>query len=211
MASTLTYASLITDVPLYCEKLTDATFAAQLPRILMYAENRIATDLKNLGINIIVTGTTPTGSPTLPKPTYWRDTRSLIITNPATGALIALLPRSYTFCRTFWPNVASFGVPRYYADYGFDHFLLAPTPGTAYPFELSYEARQQPLDTTQQTNWLTVNAPQLLLQAVMVESNIFLKNMPKLQMWQGMYDSTLQALDKEGALRSSDASVTPMP
>ena len=43
MAAALTYTSLIDQIPGYCERLNDSALIAQLPFIVMLAENRIAT------------------------------------------------------------------------------------------------------------------------------------------------------------------------
>ena len=209
MASELTYNSLLTDVPIYCEKTTDAQLATQLPRLIMLAENRIAVDFKTLGVNLLVTGALPVTNPVIPKPSYWRDTVSFLVTW-TDGSQYTIYPRSYTFCRAFWPTPANTGKPRFYADYGSDHFLIVPTPPSALPLELSYHARLDPLDASHQTSWLTVNAPQLLFYAVMVEAQLMLKNDDKLVTWAKMYADALDGLNKENSGRKVDASVVPV-
>lgn len=204
MAASMTYTSLVTDIESYIERTSvDAAFIAQIPRFVMLAENTVATELKILGFQDVVTGTFAINAPTLPKPAYWRDVISFNYTN-ASGERVELLPRSYEYCRNFWPNPTSTGSPRFYADYNFDNFLIVPTPSTALTFELLYHARIQPLDTTNSTNWLTANAPQLLLSAAMVEASTWVKNAAQLQKWQSKYDRAMASFNAEDVNRSPD-------
>ena len=46
MSAVLTYDSLVEQIPGYCERPNDAALIAQLPMLIMLAENRIATDMK---------------------------------------------------------------------------------------------------------------------------------------------------------------------
>ena len=206
MPANMTYNTLVSDALGYAERTNDVALTAQMPRLVMLAENRVATDLKTKGVLKVVTGQFAVDDPTLPKPAYWRDTVSFQITG-ADGKRFNLFPRSYEYCANFWPNLSLSGVPRFYADYDFDHFFVVPTPQQAYNFQLSYHARLDPLDTSHQTNWITANAPQLLLQSLMVEVQLYLKNDPT--MWAGMYNDALQGLGKENAGRPNDATTLP--
>lgn len=202
MAESITYTSLVTDMESYLER-KDANAIAQIPRFIMLAENTLATELKILGFQDVVTGVFPTTQNTIPKPAYWRDNISFNYTD-ATGNRVELLPRSYEYCRNFWPNPTLKDVPRFYADYNFDNFLIVPTPSTALNFEMLYHARIQPLDATNSTNWLTKNAPQLLLSAAMIEALTWTKNSTELQKWQAKYDRALSAFNAEDRNRIKD-------
>lgn len=202
MAEAMTYTSLVTDLESYLER-TDANAVAQIPRFIMLAENTLATELKILGFQGVVTGVFPTTQPTIPKPAYWRDNISFNYTD-ADGNRVELLPRSYEYCRNFWPNPSLQGNPRFYSDYNFDNFLIVPTPVSALNFELLYHARIQPLDGTNSTNWLTANAPQLLLSASMVEACTWTKNNTELAKWQAKYDRQLAAFNAEDRNRMED-------
>ena len=208
MAAVMTFDSLKEDMLLYAERVDDAQFIAQLPRLIMLSENRVATDMKTEGAELVVAGTLTAGDPVLSKPVYWRDTISLQLTR-ADGTRYNLLPRAYEFCTFFWPNRSNTDEPKFYADYEFDHFFIAATPDLAYEFELKYHARRDPLDESNQTNWLTVNAPQLLFYASMLEAQLFLKNDDKIASWGNMYKDSLEGLGKEDSGRSSDATTVP--
>ena len=202
MSAVLTYASLVSDILAYQER-ADAQLIAQIPRCIMLAENKVATELKMLGFQAVVTGQLQPNQSTLAKPVYWKETISFNLTNAA-GQRLQLLPRSLEYCRNYWPNPTQTALPRFYADYNFDNFLIVATPDLAYNFELVYFARLTPLDDAHQTNWLTVNAPALLFYAAMLEVQTFLKNQAGRAMWQQDYDRAMAAYTGENTSRTSD-------
>lgn len=202
MSASMTYNSLVSDVQSYLER-DDAAMLAQIPRFIMLAENTLVTELKILGFQLPVTGEFQPNQSTIPKPAYWRDNISFNYTD-ASGNRVEILPRSYEYCRNFWPNPTSTGNPRFYADYNFDNFLIVPTPSAAFNFELLCHVRLQPLDSSHQTNWLTVNAPQLLLAATLVQAYTWSRNNTELQKWQGTYDRGLAAFNSENNNRIPD-------
>ena len=55
MAESMTYNSLLADVAMYAER-NDRPFIDQVPRFVMLAENRIASQTRGLGLLKIVTG-----------------------------------------------------------------------------------------------------------------------------------------------------------
>lgn len=204
MAEALTYASLLSDVQTYCER-SDAPFVTQIPRFVMMAENRLASEVRGLGFQRYVTGTL--NSNTVPKPERWRETVSFNITT-ASGRVF-LQQRTYDYCRSFAPDPALTGEPRYYADYSYEHYLIVPTPSAEYAFELAYYERPEPLSDANQTSWTTQYAPQLLLYATLLEAQPFLKRPDTAQQWQALYDRALQGIAQETSRRvSSDRAST---
>lgn len=204
MAEALTYTSLLSDVQTYCER-SDNPFVAQIPRFVMMAENRLASEVRGLGFQRYVTGTL-TGN-TIAKPERWRETVSLNIT--VGTERVFLQPRSYDYCRAFAPDPAVTGQPRYYADYGYEHYLIAATPDQNYAFELAYYERPEPLSDQNETSWTTQYAPQLLLYATLLEAQPFLKRPDTAQQWQALYDRALQGVAQETSRRvSADRAAT---
>ena len=211
MPAVMTYASLVDDITLYSERTNDATYIAQIPRIVMLAELDLAASWRGLGNQKWVTDAFTIDQPIVAKPAYWRET---IAWNFGTGTGNAtrnyLLERSLEYCRIYWPDPtvsSSSVVPLYYANYDWDNFFVAPTPAVAYPFELGYYERITPLDDANQTNWLTEHAPQLLLAACMLQAQFFLKWMgERLQAWQGMYATQAQNLGLEARNQTIDRS-----
>jgi hypothetical protein len=170
----------------------------------MMAENRIASESKPLGFLRTVTGNL--NGLILVKPNRWRKTKSFSIT--ASGQRKYLFERGYEYCRTYWPDEALEDEPVYYADYDYEHFLIAPTPDSQYAFELQYYERPEPLSSVNQTNWTTQYAPQLILYASLMEAMPFLKTSERIPEFQGLYDRAMSAVVKEDQERVLDASAS---
>jgi hypothetical protein len=203
VAAVMTFVSLMASALAYSERPTDAKLNAEMSNLLAQAENRIAADAKMLGTQQAVTGALTADEPTLEKPGFWRRTTSMHVTLP-TGEFEPVFLRSYEFCRAYSPLPSDTGRPLYYSDYDYENFFLSPTPDQAYPVRIVFDARVIPLSDTQQENWLTLYAPQLLLRALMLEVYIFLKNDAKIQFWQSEYQSALAALKNEDGGRVVD-------
>lgn len=203
-AAVMTLDSLLDDIEVYADR-HDADFLAQRARFVMLAENRISEEARGLGLQKAVTSTLRLGYADFEKPARWRETISF---NIGVGASYTerkfLRLRTYEYCRTYWPEPATQGEPKYYADWDFNHWLIAPTPSYAYPFELLYYERPLPLSTTNQTNWTTENAPQLILYACLLEAMPWLKNDGRIQTFQTMYDRALAQLAGDETSRVAD-------
>jgi len=126
----------------------------------------------------------------------------LELTTPDTGGMVSIvpefrtpiLPRSYEYLRGYFPDGYARGVPLYYADYDYYHFLVTPIPDRPYPFELNYYELPPMLDAGHQTNWLTDIVPNLLLYASLMQMAPFLKNAEATQTWQQAYDRAAQGV-----------------
>lgn len=206
MSASMTYASLVADIKAYCERPNDTNLSDQIPRLVMMAENRIAVDARILGTRKVAEAVFSAGNPVVAKPAFWRRTETFRYTN-AEGDLVTVWPRTYGFCTTFWTDLASTGQPRYYADYDYDNFFVVAPPAAAYAFQILYIARLAPLDDATQTNWLTANAPQLLLYATLEEAGTFLRNTPMAALYAQRYGEALKAFKLEDATRKVDDSI----
>lgn len=196
-----TYPQLLVLVPQYAER-TDDAFAAQIPTFIALAENRLATDMKQQGFQSVVSGTLPLTS-SMAKPSFWKETISFYYTN-ADGERLPIFLRALEYVRNYWPNSSLQDTPKFYADYNATHFLFGPTPNSAFDFELVYYARLQPLSASNDSNWLTLNAPQALFAAIMVEACRYIKNAARQAAWEEMYQSSAGGLKQENSERQSD-------
>jgi hypothetical protein len=196
-----TYSNLLTLIPQWAER-QDTAFAAQVPTFISLAENRIATEMKQQGFQSVVTGTLPVTS-VMEKPAFWKETISFNYTT-ATGERMPLFLRTLEYLRNYWPNDTLTDTPKYYADYNITHFLFAPTPASALAFELVYYARLQPLTATNDSNWMTLNIPQALFAACMVEACIFSKNPARQAVWEAKYAESSGGIKQENGERMSD-------
>lgn len=199
----MTYASLKADIQVYTER-ADSDFTSQIDRFIMFAEQRLAVEAKGLGFIRVVNGRLNIGNPVIEKPQRWRQTREFFYVN-SDGLEVYLLPRKYGYCRVYAAGEAA-APPEYYANYDWKHYFIARKPDKAYSFELSYFERPEPLSEASQTNWTTINAPQLLLYASLLEAQPFLKNTSQLGVWQAQYAQMLASLHHESAMDTHDAS-----
>ena len=200
-ASVMTYDSLVENIQSYLERSDTATLD-KIPLFIMLAEQVIASQIKFLGNLTVNTSAMVATQAIIDKPARWHKTVSMNIT--VAGKRFPVLLRKYEYLREYWPNASSTGVPKFYCDYDYTHWLVAPTPTSAYSFEVLYYERVQPLDSSNQTNWFTIYAPQALLYGSLLQAMPFLKNDERMGMWQQQYDLIIQTLKVEDQSRVGD-------
>jgi hypothetical protein len=201
VAAVMTYDSLVENIQSYLER-SDAATLDKIPLFIMLAEQTIASQIKFLGNLTVQTSTMTAGQNVIDKPARWHKTVSMNIT--VNGRRQPVLIRKYEYMREYWPDPASTSVPKFYCDYDYTHWLVAPTPDAAYNFEVLYYERLQPLDSSNQTNWFTIYAPQALLYGSLLQAMPFLKNDERVQLWQAMYQQAMDVLVAEDKLRVAD-------
>lgn len=201
VAAVMTYDSLAEDIETYLERTDQATID-KIPTFIMLAEQVLAADLKFLGNLTVATSNMVQGQATIDKPARWRKTVSMNVT--VGGQRQPVLLRKYEYLREYWPDPTQEGAPKYYCDYDYTHWLVAPTPDDDYSYEVLYYERLQPLDSSNQSNWFTQYAPQALLYGSLLQAMPFLKNDERMQMWQAQYDQIVNILKTEDTLRIGD-------
>lgn len=197
----LTYDSLTTLILQYLER-SDPAVVAFIPTAITMAEFEIAQNIKTLGQLEVVDSTMSIGNAVIQKPARWRKTVSMTVTTPNGKQPVFL--RKLEYLNSYWPIVSATGTPLYYADYDFDNWFIAPTPDSAYQFEALCYTRLQPLDSSNQTNWLTQNAPNAMLFGTLKQTAPFLKDDARLAVWSGLFDAAMVALKTEDQLRIGD-------
>jgi len=211
MPAAMTFTSLQSDIRNYLERggATDPIVFEQIPRLITLAERRIARELKIQGFQVVVNTTMQASLAVYAKPDRWRDTISI---NVGTGANnnvhTPVFARAYEYIRSYWSNETETGQPEFYADYDYKHWIFAPTPDAAYPVEILYYELPPLLDDTNQTNWLSEFAPNVLLYGSLVEATPFVKDDQRVQLWQSYYDRALSALNGEDLQKILDRSAT---
>ena len=201
VAEVMTYDSLVDDVSTYLERTDEATLD-KIPTFIMLAEQILATEIKFLGNLTVAESNMVQSDPVIQKPARWRKTVSLNVT--VNGEKFPVFLRKYEYLREYWPNATDTEVPKFYCDYDYDHWLVAPTPADDYAYEVLYYERVQPLDSSNQTNWFTQNAPQALLYGTLLQAMPFLKNDERIPMWQAQYTQVVQTLKIEDISRVGD-------
>lgn len=211
MPTAITFDSLQQTVRKYIERgdITDTAVYEQLPELINTAERNIAVGLNVTGIREVVASAMVVGQSVYQKPSGWRRTVSI---NYGGGALLKtvtpLFPRSYEYCRTYWPDDSQSSTPKFYAEYSDKYMLVSPTPDANYPFELIYYVKPPLLDDANQTNWITENWPNLLLYATLKEIAPFMKQDDRLAVWDSMYQQHLEKITSDDLKKVVDRSVT---
>jgi len=204
-AVAMTYDSLVENIQSYLER-TDTATLEKIPLFIMLAEQVIASEIKFLGNLTVANSTLVAGSNILQKPARWHKTVSMnvVVSNERQPILL----RTYEYLREYWPNEGNTDIPKFYCDYDYSHWLIAPTPDTAYNFQVLYYERVQQLDSTNQTNWFTIYAPQALLYGSLLQATPFLKNDERTPMWQQQYTAIMNTLKTENTQRIGDRQAT---
>mgnify|MGYP003139459062 FL=1 len=192
-----TLATLKSTVQDYCET-AETTFVTDLPTLIKEAEERI---LKNVELPFFrknVTGNATASNTYLSMPTDFLAPYSLAVIS--SNEYNYLLLKQVSFIRSFTPNASTTGLPRYYGLFDEDTFILAPTPDSAYSFELHYKFRPASLTAGADsgTTWLSENAPDALLYGTLVEAATFLKAPDEVAGYEQRFSLAIAALKQLG-------------
>lgn len=197
MPAGMTYNSLVEDLEAYLQR-NGPQVIAQIPDFIYLAQIRIPREMKLLGFRQEVTGTfngTVQSSGIMQKPSDWRKTIAFYVgTGTDNNTHTPILQRDYDYIRTVYPDASVQDTPRFYGDADYNHWLVQPSPPSALPFKVAYYSTLTYLDPTTQTNWLTQNAPDLLLYASLLEATPFVKTDERIPVWQGYYNAAKSAL-----------------
>lgn len=191
----------------YLQRPGDADTFNAVQGFITNAQQRIARDSKNIGFTVYVSGALSVGigGAVFPKPGRWRRTITFNIGTGAThNSRTELEKRTYEFINSYWPDRTLLSQPLFYSDYGFSNYILSPTPDYAYPFELGYLELPPILSSAVQTNWLTNYAPDLLLYAILVEAEPYLRNKEDLPIWEQRYQQALASVNGQDDQRVVD-------
>lgn len=168
------YSDLFTDIQEWSWD-ESVELSGQIPRIIQLGQQRLRRDLPTIAFDVVTTGTfSGTGSvlSTLTLPDARTMDRYFMVTVSGSSPT-ALQHKTVTYLAEYWPNPATTGTPRYYAQKGPASLRIAPTPVSGTTWEWGYRAQLADLSTSNETNWLTSNAQDALLQACLVEAARF--------------------------------------
>ena len=122
--------------------------------------------------------------------------RSVVATN-SSGVQVSLEPRDDTFITEYNSSGAT-GFPKYYATFRENAIEVAPTPSSAFVVALDYIYTPDGLSSTNTTTYISINAPELLLYACLVEAFAYLKGpMDMYKLYQEKYNMALQGFTLE--------------
>jgi len=203
----MTFGSLKDDLKRYAERggTLDAAVEIQIPRIVNNTERDLADRLKIQGYLAPYTSTMVLGEPRIAKPGNWRSTVSINFGSGADGLKRKnLRARSYEYMRSIYPDNDQLGEPVYYADYNEKNWLFLPAPNLLYKFEAIVWRLPDLLSDSNQTNYLTELAPNLLLYTSLQGLAIYLKDPAMASYWKGFADERFAAIDTQDKMRMVD-------
>ena len=217
MAYTLT--NIQDDIKNYTE-VDDTVFTtAVLNTIIKNAENRIYREVDSDDNRFYATSSLASGSRYVTIPSDLRSIRYVQLkdTNVTPNVQTFLEKKEASYMATFYdtPSTAS-GIPKYYANWDANFWVVAPTPNATYEITLAYV--KQPIsitNTTQPTaapaatngTYVSNKYQDLLLYACLVEAYGYLKGpADMLQYYEGSYRRALQsyAIEQQGRRRRDE-------
>jgi hypothetical protein len=183
----MNYATLFETIKGYCEndfpntQFTDpdaatATFTSkeQIDTFIRQAEQRIYNSVQFPNFRKNQTGTTTASNKYLEAPVDFLASYSLAAVNPTTSEYEYLLNKDVNFIRESYPSPSTEGLPKYYALFDNNTFILGPTPDAAYTVELHYFYYPESI-VTASTTWLGDNFDSVLLYGALIEAYTYMK------------------------------------
>lgn len=200
---TWTLSTLKTAIQDYSES-TETSFVTNLPNFIKTTEERILKSVQLDDFIKNVTGTATASSPYLGSPTDYLSSFSLAVIDSSSNYNYLQLKHP-SFIRDFTPASSTTGLPKYYAEFDENTFILAPTPDTTYTFELHYFFRPSSLTSAGDsgTTWLSDNAPNALLYGSLTEAMVYLKNYESLPIYEQRFQEAIALLKNLGEGKST--------
>lgn len=198
----MSYTEVTTNLPAWVED-ESTEFAALIGTIMERAQDRCYNAVPELQQMITsASALLVAGSATVPRPADALFFRSFEITS--SESKVILERRDRTVLVEMYPSTTAQGTPRYYAEDGPSLLRLAPTPNSAYAYTVYYGRKLSYLSASNETNWLTDYAPDLLYYAVLVEAYI-LKDYPdSVRLHLGAFGRSVNDIRKRHGLNERD-------
>jgi len=190
----MNYAELTANIQDICEN----TFTAdQLAMFTEQAEQKIYNSVQIPALRKNVTGTLATNNKYLSTPTDFLWAYSLAVID-ASGEYHYLLNKDVNFIREAYPVPTSTGLPKHYAYFDDNTFIVGPTPNANYSAELHYGYYPQSI-VTAGTTWLGDEFDSALLNGALVEAIRFMKGEPDMvQLYTTLYAQAIGLLKNLG-------------
>jgi hypothetical protein len=192
----MTYDELVTNIRNYTEVDANVFTPAVINTFITFAENRILRDIDLDVFKLEVTGNMTSGNKFLSAPTDILTHRYLMITSGTDQIFLDF--RDTSFMKEYWPNGSTTGIPKYYSVWDQNTFYIAPTPNAAFVAEMGYIYRPPQLSSTNNTTWISTNAPEALFYACLIQAYSYTKGPPDMMAtFDASYKQALQGLGIE--------------
>ena len=209
--SGISYSDLRTNIRNYTEVDSSVLSDSVIENIVLNAEYRIFRDVPSDAYRTSTTGNLVTNQDYVNVPAgalFIRGVQVYDSTSVTTGANIWLEKRDATFLEEYVSANTSTGKPKYYAMKGgatsntsttSGAILLAPVPDSTYEYQIHYNRIPDKLEATDnETSFISMNFPNGLLYAALVEAYSYLKGpMDMLQLYEAKYKEEVQKFGGE--------------
>ena len=200
--ATMTYSSLTQDLKDWMEN--DGTeFSNETDNFIGLAEQRIVRDIDPQAFTTSAYSSFNVNDRFVTKPTDALIIRHLLYLD-SNSKRYFLEKKTDEFIYDYWPTSATTGTPKYWTDYNDTELLVAPTPSAALTIEMSYVQRLDTLSSSNTTNWLTINAQELLLFGSLMEACTFSKSREDLQIYSQRYKASVDSINNQTRRRRRD-------
>ena len=209
--SGISYSDLKTNIRNYTEVDSSVLSDSVIENIVLNAEYRIFRDVPSDAYRASTTGNLVTNQDYVNVPAgalFIRGVQVYDSTSVTTGSNIWLEKRDATFLEEYVSANTSTGKPKYYAMKGgatsntsttSGAILLAPVPDSTYEYQIHYNRIPDKLEATNnETSFISMNFPNGLLYASLVEAYSYLKGpMDMLQLYEAKYKEEVQKFGGE--------------
>lgn len=204
MATITTFSTLKAAVADWLDNTGISAVGGPIDVMIELAEDQIYRELR---LRFMESATTPAvASGVVAIPSGFLELKNASIT--LSGSQFRLTPKNSDWIYNTYPHRTSSGLPRFIAQEG-DSFIFGPFPDAGYTVNLQYYARPTSLGTGNETNWLTTNASDVLLNATLLQSIGYLGRDEREQYWDGNYERGMSRL-KAQQKRERFPSETPL-
>jgi len=190
----MNYTELKTNIEDICEtSFTDD----QLAMFTQQAEQKIYNTVQIPALRRNVTSSFTSGNQYLATPSDFLYVYSVAVED-GSGNYNFLLNKDVNFIREAYPNASSTGLPKHYANFDDDFFIVGPTPDSTYTVELHYGYYPESI-VTAGTTWLGDEFDSALLNGALVEAARFMKAEPDIiQNYEKLYVQAIGLLKMLG-------------
>jgi len=190
----MNYTELKANIQDICEN----TFSDdELAMFTQQAEQTIYNTVQIPALRKNVTGTLTSGNKYLSAPSDFLYSYSLAVVD-GSGVYHYLLNKDVNFLREAYPNPNSVSLPKHYAYFDEDSFIVGPTPDASYEVELHYGYYPESI-VTAGTTWLGDEFDSALLNGALVQAIRFMKGEADLAaMYEKLYVQAVTLLKNLG-------------
>jgi len=175
--------------------LDRSDLTARIPDFIALAEARISRELRIRPMEVRSIMYTSSGQKYFNLPGGYLQMRNIQLNTNPTQPLEYITPEMLD--RLYGSNTT--GKPRAYTLIG-DEIQLSPIPDAAYELEMAFYEKFTALGDgtsgTVTTNYLTKNAPDVLLYGALMEAEPFIKNDERIPVWLNGYSNAIENLQK---------------